>query len=294
MKNYTQKNAKLRIFRMIESLLGLLLFRGSIIQKLVELKKDLEVLKENNREFHEALKDKRENSNFTSRLIIIIIGVGIDVLLSYQAMVILCFEYNWPTLLKYLIPIVLVVVEIGVSYFQFIRQRIGERASWLIRNLQYFVLLILLALSVLAVQYSAQMYNPAIDTISFISYFSMVIIFQAILFISSLMLHLWMIRNSEQIMDAIAFFLYQYAHKKITGKIETLELKDTKKYNPMFTQDAQHLVQSVEDFNFEYPNSGINFKQSIPTDLINAINTVMGKIVFTVTNESNDESNKVA
>lgn len=272
--------AEQAIHRLIEGLLNLFTICKARNEELAKLKEQVQQLDDNNPDFHEMLEDRRENNKMTWRLIIIALSIAVDFFLLYHAMTILCEQFGLPGFLKFAVPAFLIIVEIGVSYFSFIQQRSGERGSWLSRNLQYFVLFILVGLSVLVIVYSIQGYNAAIDGISFSSFLTGTIVLQVALLISSVMLHIWLIKNSEAIAETFAYLQYKSDRKKLTNKIEKLEKENRKKYHPEFTKRTHHLVQNVESFKRHNPEANACFENTMPSELIRGINAVMGRNYF--------------
>ncbi|MBK6484083.1 MAG: hypothetical protein IPG01_13365 [Chitinophagaceae bacterium] len=289
--NHSANIAQQTIFRLVEKLLNLFTMCKSLNEEIAALKEKLSVLDQTNPDFFEILEDRRESTKMSWRFIIIFLSMCIDFFLLYNGMTILCHQFGWPVILKILIPAFLIVTEIGISYFSIIQNRSGEGSSWIIRNLQYFVLVILVALTFLVILYSAQEYSETVDGVSFLTFFTGTVIIQISLLVASLMLHLWLIRNGEAIAEIFAYMRYRIDRRKLAGRIDQVERENRDKNLPDFTKDTHSLVQKIEAFRRDFPMIKIDFERTIPADLIRAINRVMGK-AFLESGSSNN-SDKV-
>ncbi len=281
-QRHTARIAEMTIHRLIESLFQIFTHGRTSNGEVIKLKEKKQMLDTNNPDYSEIIEDKRENMKMYWRLLIIFLSIGVDFLLSFQAMTILCDEFSLPEILKFIVPGFLIAVEIGISYFQILNQRTGEHSSWLVRNAQYLVLLILAGLTILVIVFSIQMYNTSSDGMSFLAYLVGTLLLQIALLIASMMLHLWLIRNAEAIAETLAYFHYKIDRNNLVRKINRLERKNKNKYMHPFTKDAYKLVQTIEHFKQEYPGSNIDFNKTMPANLATAINQVMGKNVFTI------------
>lgn len=281
-KRHTARIAEMVIHRLIESLFQLLTLGRTNNEEAVKLREKRQSLDDSNPDYAEIVDDRRENMKQYWRVLIIILSIGVDFLLSFQAMTILCDEFNLPEILKYLAPAFLIAVEIGISYFQILNQRTGERSSWIVRNAQYLVLLILLGLVILVIIFSIQTYNSSTDGISFLSFLVGTLLLQIALFVASLMLHLWLIRNAEAIAETLAYFHYKIDRNNLIRKSNNLDTKNKRRYLHVFAADAYRLVQKMENFKQEYPDATIDFAKTMPADLAIAINQVMGKEIFII------------
>lgn len=277
---HSTSTAEQTIIRLIEALLHLFTVCKSRNEEITKLKADRDSLDENNPDFHEIVEDRRENNKMNWRIVIMCLSICVDFFLLYNAMTILCEQFGLPGFLKIIVPAFLIIVEVGVSYFSAIQQRSGEPSSWLSRNLQYFVLLILIGFSVLVIMYSIQGYNAALDGMSFQSFLTGTIVLQVALLISSIMLHIWLIKNAEAIAETFAYFRYKSDRKKLTQKIDRMEKENSKKYLPDFTKRTHNLIQNIESFKRSHPDANPNFERAMPADLMRGMNQVMGKQVF--------------
>jgi hypothetical protein len=278
MKHASQAAANV-IYRLIEALHDLLTFGKSKNEEIERLKKKRDNLDSANEEYANIIEDRRENMKMNWRIAIMFLSIVIDFALCYSAMIILCGLFNWPTILKFIVPAILIIAEIIVSYFQILHQRTGERAGWLARNAQYFVIMILVALSILVIAFTAQSYNPSLDG-NFFSFIIGTVLVQLVLLLSSISLHVWLIRHSEALAEAFAYLGFKNDRKQLTKRIEKLEKENKNKHTPRFVQDAQRLVQKVELFKRQFPGVPADFERVMSMDLIEAINRVMGRQVF--------------
>jgi hypothetical protein len=281
-QTHTARIAEMTIHRLIESLFQLFTHGRTSNGEVIKLKDKKQMLDTNNPDYTEIIEDRRENMKMYWRVLIIFLSIGVDFLLSFQAMTILCEEFSLPEILKFIVPAFLIAVEIGISYFQILNQRIGEHSSWLVRNAQYLVLLILTGLTILVIIFSIQMYNTSSDGMSFLAYLAGTVLLQTALLVASIMLHLWLIRNAEAIAETLAYFHYKIDRNNLVRKINRLERKNKKKYVHAFAAGAYKLVQKIEFFKQEYPGANINFTKTMPASLATAINQVMGKDVFII------------
>lgn len=274
------KKAILAIQNLVKELLHTFLFCKSRNDEVAKLRIKLNEIDENNPEYREILLDKRENTKMNFRFIILILSFFVDFFLLYEALVILCDQFGWPGVLKFIIPIVLIVLEVAVSYFSILLSRDEEKSSHITKKLQYFVLPILVGFSLLAMFYHLQSYNVEIDGISLIDFMTFHVIIQLVLLISSIMLHLWLIRNAEEIAEAIAYMKYKAARSGVVNKIERIENGNTRRYFPQFTKLTHKYVKDTNIFERKFPELNMNFSYAMPQDLIDGINTVMGRIVI--------------
>jgi hypothetical protein len=271
--------AKRILQNLVNELLNLFLLFKARIDELLKLRDKSKQLDENNTEYYEFLHDMRENTKMNLKFILIIFSFLVDFFLLYGALEILCNQFGWPQLLKFLIPVILIVLEIFISYFSILQSRDEENPS-LGKNLQYFVLPILIGFSLLAIFYQIQSYNEAVDGMSLISYMSFSLIIQIVLLIASIMLHLWLIKYAEEITEAIAYWQYKVKRAIITHKIESIERMNASKYLPLFTKLAHKYVKDIDTFKRNYPDVYLNFSKAMPQELIDAINRIMGKTVI--------------
>lgn len=272
------------IQNLVNDLLNLFLYCKSRKDEVAKLKSNVDELDEMNPEYHEILKDSRENTRMNFRFIILILSFFIDFFLLYEALLILCDQFGWPRILKYLIPAILIVLEVSISYFSIVQSRDEERSSRLSRKLQYFVLPILVGFSALAVFYHIESYNPEIDGISLIGFLTFRLLIQIVLLISSLMLHLWLIKNAEEMAEALAYLRYKSARRNLTSRINHIEDSNTSEYYPRFTKLSHKYVNDTGAFKRRFPDMNMDFASAMPQELIDGINTVMGRIIIGATN----------
>lgn len=271
--------AKRVLQNLVNELLHLFLLFKVRIDELSKLRDKLNKHDENNVEYYEFLHDTRENTKMNLKFILIIFSFFVDFFLLYGALNILCDKFGWPELLKFIIPVILIVLEIFISYFSILQSRDEENPS-LGKNLQYFVLPILIGFSMLAIFYQIQSYNEAIDGMSLINYISFNLIIQIVLLVSSIMLHLWLIKYAEEITEAIAYWQYKAKRAILTHKIESIERANASKHLPRFTKLIHKYVMDTDKFKRNYPDVYLNFEKAMPQELIDAINRIMGKTVI--------------
>ena len=282
MKKFTHSAQKEHssISRFIENMLDLLLACKARDEKTKKSKDRLKQLDESNPEYREILHDKRENNKMLLYIIVASLSVFIDFFLLYNALTIMCSQFNLPGILKILLPIFLVVVEIGVSYFSALKQQSGEYTSWLSKYLQYFVIAILIAFSLMIISFALQGYNPQFDGKSYLHFLLSSTITQIVLLIPSVLLHIWIIKNAEDVAEAIAYYKYKWERKILNLQIEKMETDVQKKYWVLFVKWAHNLVQRLDLFKRNYPDVDGGFERTMPADLIKAINMAMGKKIL--------------
>ncbi|MEP6647359.1 MAG: hypothetical protein ABJC12_09715 [Saprospiraceae bacterium] len=285
--------AKLVIQILIKDLLNLFLFFKSRNDELMRLRIKLNTLDENNPDYIEIFYDRRENNKMSFRFVILILSFLVDFFLLNTALDILCYQFGWPNILKFVVPVVLIILEIGISYFSALQARDEEKVSHLGKNLQYLILPMLMGFSLLAIFYNAQSFIEGIDGMSFASFVTFNGIIQIILLISSIMLHLWLIRNSEEIAEAIAYVRYKMARNVIVDAIEKIERSNSAKYMPHFTRLTHEYVRKTDDFKRKFPEEHFNFPSTMPQELVDGMNKVMGRRIITLDIEKMSNLNKV-
>lgn len=279
-RKHSTNAAEMAIHRLKESLLSrfnLIRSRNESIQSL-RLRRD--ELDESNQDYAEIREDKLENTKMLWRLLILLLSIAIDFVLLLQATTILCEQFGLPRFLKLVIPLLLIIAEIGISYFQVLQKRSGDSGHWAARNAQYFVILILIGFSLMVTIFSIESYNAAVNGMSFAAYLTGVITLQVILLTASIMLHIWLIKNAESIAEVFAFLHYKHSWDRLTKCIDRLEQRNKKKDMPEFTSDTCKLAHAIEQFRERNPQSSPKFDKHFPEDLIKAMNMVMGRSVF--------------
>lgn len=268
--------AKSALQTLVKNLLNLFLFLKARHELLEKLKNKLNELDNNNQEYTSLLKDARENMRMNLMFIILIISFFVDYFLLYGSLDILCDEFGWWFILKFIVPVALIILEIIISYFTIVHSRDGENYG-ISKILQYLIFPVLAGFSLLALFYYFHNYNKDIDHMSLLSYMSFNVILQMLLLVSSIMLHLWLIKHAEEIAEAVAYTKYKVQRFTIVNKIERIEKANTTIYFPLFTKLAHKYVQDIDAFKRNYPEIYLNLSSTMPQELIDAINKVMGK-----------------
>lgn len=282
MERLDAKKAIIIIQKLIKELLKVFLFCKSKIQELSKLRNDLETLDKDNPEYREILKNQRENTKMIMLLVVLILSFFVDFLLLQEALIILCDQFGWSAYIKFIIPIFLIILEVAISYFAILESRNEDEdnQSTIGRNLQYLLIPILVGFSLISLFYHLQSYNSEIDGASLLTYMSFNVIIQIGLLITSIMLHIWLIRNSEEIAEAISYFRYHSKRKKLSAEIDKLEKSNSEIHYPLFTTLAKKFVKKVDDFERRFPEMKMNFTKSMPQELIDGINQIMGRKVI--------------
>lgn len=283
-RKHASNIAELAIHKMIDSLHQLFLLGTTKKEKIDELIEKRNSLDENNNDYCEIRQDKRENMKLWWQLVLIFCSIVIDFVLVYQPMDIICNTFNLPALMKYLAPMFLIILEVGIAYSQILHHRHLQRSTWFMRNLQYLVIVILGAFSALLILFTVNNYNPSIDG-SFLGFVTGTILFQLGLLCASIMLHVWLIRNAELLSETLAYFLYILERKNLSSKIAKLEKMNKEKHSIDFKNASRELIRKIELFKRDAPGADVHFEKTMPLDLIKAINQVMGKTVFSIESE---------
>jgi hypothetical protein len=272
--------ARLFIQSLIKDLIDFYLRLKAHTGELLKLRMKLKTIDESNPEYYEILHDQRENNRMNFRFAIFILSNFVDFLLLNMALDILCDQFGLPKALKYVVPITLIILEIAISYFSTLLSRDEDKPSRLGRNLQYFVLPLLAGFSLLAIIYNAQSYNQEIDGMSLLAFMTFNTVIQLILLISSVMLHLWLIRNSEDLAEAISYMRYKVKRNKVVKAIDKIEKSNSTILMPQFTRLTHEYIRKTETFKRKYPDENIDFTITMPQELIDGINKIMGKKVI--------------
>ena len=282
------------IHRFIEKMYELLMKCKDRSEKIRKLTEQLLRYDSNNPDFKGLIDNTRENNKMYMYVIIWILCILLDFFLLFNGLTLLSNRSNLSLLLKISAPILLVSAEVVISYFAILRQSTGEHVPWLSKNLQYFVIAVLVAFSIIVILYSAQGYNPQFDGSSFWLYLFSSIITQVVLLIPAIMLHLWIIKNAEEIAEALAYFKYRAKRGGLAGEIEHLE-KLQRRDQKQFVQWAHSLVQQMNSYKRKHPNARRNFAETMPQILIKAINAAMGRRIFDEDNssDSSDFQNQI-
>lgn len=280
-KKNSARIAELAIRRIIESLFKLLNAGRKILDKLAKTKERLDTLDKHNPDFFETIGDHRETMNFWLYLVLIIISFGIDYLLTYTATSILLDSFGGPEWLKIIIPAGLIIFELFISYIQISQQHIGEESTWMIRAAPYVVIIILGALTLTTIAFSIHGYIAGADGTNFWQFIVGSVLVQLVLLTASVLFHCWMIRHAEILVDTLAYFRYKIERIELTSKISKLQ-KRHDEHVQEFAMQAYKLVEKVDQFKRDYPDSNIDFEKTMPVDLAVAINNIMGKTIFPI------------
>jgi hypothetical protein len=246
-----------------------------------------DALDNNNADFKEVHEDKFSNFLNYSYLLTIFFSAFIDYIMLYNAVAIMTKGVIWAHYLKVFIPLLIIFLEMIVSYVCQVKERTGELRTWLGKSIQYFVLALLAGLCAMTCFYFAAGYSYEFDNISFTQFFTGIVIYQAILLVASILLHIWLIQNAENIVTAFAYILYKTKRDKITRKINDITRINRDVYTPQFKKMATRLVKEIRNYNDTHPLYPYDFKHDMSDELMNAINTVMGRVIF----KSNGNSN---
>lgn len=275
---YSTHLAEQSIIRQITKLVELIA-RGQMLQNnLLKKKEHLELHDRNNEKFAMIIEDVQESFKMTMRAILLILSFIIDFALLFDALSLL--DSTISPIARVVIPLGLVFVEVIISYFTILQKSEDDNQSKLLAVLPYFVLFILVGLSISSIVYSVQNYNEQIDGMAFSWFLLSVVVKQGVLLIGSLLLHIFLIRHSAKITEAGAFFRYRKFRKSIVKDIDRFEAMIQNNVTPEMKMRVQAFAQEVEMFKRKYPHSNIQFEKMMSEELINMINIIMGKKIF--------------
>jgi|GEM_PF-5497509 len=284
-QSYTTKKARLIIHRMIETAIELFSICKRTNEEIERTKTDQQRLRDANVEYEDIIENKREQSNAVWLIILPILAMACDAVITYQAMSVAIEVFGIPSICKILAPLILVGIEIGVSYFQSVEQLEQHEDSWLMRNLQYIVILILIALSILTIMYSISSYSPLVDSIGYILFVIGTVAVQVALLVASVCLHLWLIKNAERIANAIIYLRHSSNYRRVAKQLSSLEHQQRHNNIPAFTKHSQKLIRLITEFNAVYPEQPLDAALLIPQEVLNGMNVAMGRKIFITESE---------
>ncbi len=269
-----------RLMRLVSKLLHLVLVGKAREELLHVLYEKLTVLDLNNEDYRELLDNTRDQIKRVAYLIIGCISIALDFVLFYDGIDILVDQFRLPVLLKLAFPALLVVAEIIISYFLILRQRSREGHSWAYSRLQYFLLIFLLAFSVLPCISAANNFSPEIQKTSFLFYMLSTCLFHIIIFIASCMFHIFLITHSEDLVEAIACTVYMWKRKRLTKEIDRLKACHNYTNMPAFIKSVNEFARDYDNFKQSYPDIDLGLERTMPESLKAAINSVMGRAII--------------
>jgi hypothetical protein len=278
--SYSAKKAFAAICRLLETADSYLLSGVANSEQWATQKSELDKLDKANPEFFDSLDETRENIRRFWCIVVTLAGIFIDYFLLYNSMAILSGTSGLAVYFKILLPIILVFAEIAISYLATQRERNGEHRSWLSRNLQYFVVVVLISLSLVAFSYSVKGYDTKFDGSSFVGFVLDAAVIQLVLLICSVIFHLWIIKNAEEITEAIAYYRYKLSRLKIVKKMKDLESENKNKNSIGFKTVVSLLIQKIDSFKRDHPLADVKFENLMSGRLKHAINIAMGRTIF--------------
>lgn len=249
-------------------------------EELSQLNQSLTLLDDKNPDYKDIIGDQRESNKRNGMVFLLLATIAIDIVLSFQALSILCAQLGLPPIVKFIVPPALLMVEIIICYTQILNHRNGGRTSFVLNVAQFAVIVFLVALCVMGILNSAESYNQDIDKLGFLAYMFINSILQITLLVFSVLLHLWMIYNAEEIAESVAFFNYKLQRNKLTNAIKRIEQANNKRFIPQFMDQVHHWVRCNELFKLDYPDVKIDFSKTIPEELKAVINTILGTDYF--------------
>jgi len=270
-------NAIATIQGMIQKLYHTFLKYKAKNQEHAKLKKELEIHESSNHEYRTIVNDKRENIRMFGLVLLCVVSMFIDFFTIFEACKIMVEIVGWPRWIAFIFPFLLIILEIGISYYQIDAQRKGHSVSWVVRNAQYLIVILICGLIIMTLIYAIGSYSAETSSMSFGQYLWGTIALEVSLGIVSILLHLWIIRVSEDIIEAISYCYYLAKYKRLTRKITRYDKQEKMQGMPRFSGEVQKLIQRIDLFKRENPNLSFDFTTTMPEELLTAIKQVMGK-----------------
>lgn len=240
----------------------------------VSLKEFLDLIT-SNEEFEGLRADSRLRSRMKMMIGLLIFSIFIDSFLTYHALDILCSTIGLPEIVKYVTPVILVFLEVFISYFSFTGsdKRVSKIVKLIKRLLPFTVLLIMVGFSISVIAYLLVNFGSA-------PVFSiMTIIVQVVLFLASALLHILIITNSVEIGEMFAFGQYLLKRKKLQNRKDR-DQNGHDNAKDIFTQECGMIEKDIYEFNTDFPDNTVDFTVGIPEDVVKAANRVMGRDIF--------------
>lgn len=250
-------------------------------------------LDEQNPDYKEIREDYRERNKMSWRFAVLCFTMIIDFFLLFHGISLLCETLNLPEALKLIVPISLICLEVAISYFS--RPAKGILGNWQQRTgiskyLPYFVIIILIGMSLMVIFFSFMHYSQSVDGMSLADFLLGTVAIQITLLVASIMLHIWLIHNAEEIVEMFGYRKYYAAYTKKTNASNKEDRKAKRKYKTFITQTSE-IATMIQEFKDRFPGASTSFSAIMPVDLINAMNLVMGRIIIAPpNNESDDKS----
>lgn len=290
--SYHAKNAIAEIRRDIESLLKQFNSCRDTYREIKVVTKRIELLDRANEDFKEMVHDKRQSLKTNAVTISFVGAVIIDCIIGAQAGEMLAHEAHLPAAVKYLIPAALIVLEFTVAYLQILRQRENKRISWVLQSAPYLVICIVAVFATMNVMYAWDTYTSETEQMSFGLYMLMHLAIQGVLFIAAALLHYAVIKHSEMLSEVFAFLSYKRTRQRYVGKRTSMRGAAAGSYLPAFTQNVCRFTATVEQYKSLYPDYPVDFSKMMPAALINAINAIMGRAIFSHHPDNENERTK--
>ena len=273
------------VFKAIENLFGTFL-RGKELVNIYPTNA-IQELDSNHPDYVDILNDHQEQIKVWCWLIVILLAGCVDYLLFSAAISIICIQFQLPHLLKWIVPFFLIALEVIVSYICIINERSGEWKGWFSKLVKYFVFGILIGFTIVACLNSLIGYRESLDG-SFIPFSIVTILYQSLLLIASILLHLWIIHSAERIVVAIGYFRFKMIRDALVRKEATI-IKNAKACHSQFVKDVASTCKAIDKFYTRHSDVHVNFTIGMPEDFIAAVNRVMGREVLS-SNRGNDNN----
>ncbi len=288
LKQSTEREMAL-VFAAIESLFNTFLRGKELVS--VHPTNAIQELDSNNPDYVDILNDQQEQIKIWCWLIVILLAGCVDYLLFSAAISIICVQFQLPLILKWIVPFFLIALEVIVSYVCIINERSGEWKGWFSKLVKYFVFGILIGLAIVACLNALLGYRESLDG-SFIPFSIVTILYQTLLLIASILLHLWIIHSAERIVMAIGYFRFKMIRDALVRK-ESRTINDARTCHSRFVKDAASTCKVIEKFHNRHSQVEVDFTIGMPEDFIIAVNKVMGREVL-ASNRGNNNPPKTS
>ncbi|MEZ5016046.1 MAG: hypothetical protein R2800_03280 [Flavipsychrobacter sp.] len=241
------------------------------------------------------LEAKRQDSNsiitYFGYLFAVTGAVTVDIFLLKTALMLICLRLALPLFFTYILPPILVTIELTISYIVNRRIRSREGGSSFEKSTPYLVLLVIIGLVTVGIRHKV---------VTDIAYDEAEPLFQAIFdyalsdvvfFIFSLVAHLIIILYADSIMTAFSFFRHKFLINEWNRKIERLNNYYIKQLTPSFAKEILEYLHIKKEFVLKFPNKSIDYDDYIPEDVKRLACDVLGRSAFELSQNNKENNN---
>lgn len=287
MNTYKNTMAQKAARRTSEQLYELDINRQQIATSIGENTAHLKTLEESNPDYIQQLNDSRSIVFMWVLIVVSFCACFIDGIITNSAMAIICDQAGLPLSLKFAVPIVLVIAEIGISYAQARKEIEGEGGSFLARNVQYLIMLIIASFSVLVCGFTINGYSPITDGTNYSLFVFTTIAVQGGLLIASLAMHIWLIRHAHDITESIGFFRFRKIYRNTKNKVAGLHAEQ-KNCDQAFHKKAHRFFQDLYVLRDAHPAAAAAILHTVPLELRQSLQKSIGTDMHSAVNPQNN------